>query len=1214
MKKKLLSALLGGGALAIAGLAAMPVLATGADAGDAAPVSTSDTAGDVTSDPVIETPQITPAEELQATFSPAPSTSEQHEIDLKGAITVSFPADQEVTLTTDAALKPHFGQELPLPELESAPEAVKGETNVWSINLGSRVTAEGDYFLTLPAGMWTIAGEPSREMTIYYHLEGRVDVVPDTESGIYGANYTYTDEHGNVFGYHIDFDWNGEYRYEYDEDGNQIGGKDVYIYNVRNGYLCGVKTAESSIKLPGHVYITALPADSEYTYGEEQEIGNRDYSVTSAEFRHDLLNEGVETSFPASGVAGAEELKDVYVPASVGSVRWTGKFDTPTTNFHFSTSECPELSFDEYANGKVFIYALDDYYYDYKEQVKGKYNFTVFVRSESPASPVYINVSEPGTLAAELSASGAVLEEVRYVIVTGTPDETDLRFFRRLPNLEILDLGQTIGLTTVTGLNGLEYLHTVVLPETGEMTSIGPEAFKNCISLREINIPNGVTEIKYSAFYHVESLKKIHFPITLETIESNAFEGTGITEANLENVKDFGYASFRDTDLVKIELNSAITISEYAFSDNVSLIDIKFGDNLTSIDRESFRACSVSEIHLPNKLKDLGNYAFEYCYSLKLIEFGNNNNIHLNGDYIIDQRNPYDVIVNYLFPLETSGISEYSRKVATVHVPALTVNDFLLSDAWVGAKIVAMDKDLEAVEVNRTFKLTSEKGIADKATLSLLASLGNYSNNGQLTVKRKTDLNLGKFDINGYRVRGDYWTGNRWEQFTGYSGATLIPQSTMTSDEVAVNINMQKDRWHFLTLPFDVNVDDIEVEDEALWVVRKYSGEDRANLTGNTWQNVQAGETLKAGEGYIFHCTKEDGDCVSFTFRPVADGNALFNMGNVETELAEYPSEFLHNASWNLVGNTYPAYLTLRAVDFDAPITVWDGNTYTVYSPIDDDYAFSPFQAFFVQRQDIEGGDHLTLDPRGRAHSEADALAIEIEDEVEETPAEDEEPAVAARAAKRAARAAEPRSIFNLTLSSEKGADRARIVVNPLASEAYEPNRDASKFMSSEAAVPQIFVVNDGQRMAIDERPLAEGIYSLGARFGHSGEYCISLDSRQAEGYVAMLTDNLTGVTVDITATPYAFVADAGASDDRFTLRLMPGIITGIEDVEAEGISISLDGNLLSISSPAEVEISVIAADGKIVAIDRSAAFSMSLDKGAYIVKAGDAVRKLIAE
>ena len=293
-------------------------------------------------------------------------------------------------------------------------------------------------------------------------------------------------------------------------------------------------------------------------------------------------------------------------------------------------------------------------------------------------------------------------------------------------------------------------------------------------------------------------------------------------------------------------------------------------------------------------------------------------------------------------------------------VPALTLNEYLLNDVFAKfKKIDAIDEEISDLNIEfRDYTLKNDKWIADKANI--------YLGMGTLTVNRKTDLNLGKFrQLLHWAANWDWNNPDR----TDFYGSTLLTESKMTAEDIEINITLPKDRWHFLTFPFDINVKDIAVNEDALWVVRKYSGQDRAALNENTWQNMTDNDVLKVYEGYIFHSTKEDGDQINFTFRPAADGNNLFAMDAKEKSLASYPSEFAHNASWNLVGNTYPAYLNIKGIDFDAPITVWDRDTYYAYSPLDDEFVLEPFQAFFVQCQETEGGNLLTLSPNARAHS-----------------------------------------------------------------------------------------------------------------------------------------------------------------------------------------------------------------------------------------------------
>lgn len=1022
----------------------------------------------------------------------------------------------------------------------------------------------------------------------------RVRIVPDTTSGIYGANYTYTDPNGNVFGYYINWHLDYDYWYYANEDEPTPVGE----YRINSKYLCGVKSNANSVKFPTQVTIDSIiPEIREFSNYGFLPVGveSMDTVATFSEaiFHHDITNEGTLTSFPVPDGVEKHELTDVYLPQEIGYAFWGGKFQTDVRNFHFCSDNVPSLRLDNDANGKITLYVPDSLYFPYKDYVKENYSqYTLVVRSEAPLTPVYVNVSEPGTLATEIVKLVENLETVRWVVVTGTPNEEDLRMFRRMPHLEILDLSQVTGLKTVSGLNMLDYLREVALPD--EIETIGVSAFEGCSSLETINMPANLKLIRESAFCKCSSLRSVELPEGVKEIEGHAFRESAISNINLKNVKWFGGYCFQYSKLLSADLTSAITIGEEAFA-YIPLASVFFSNNLKNIGWAAFRCTHLREITIPSSVVYLSGYAFDYNYSntpLKKITVENSPYIFQWYETAFGGTRPDTIIWKPLFPESENKFGDNEcLKNATMFVPKLTYSNYLLSDAWAGCKdIRPMEDDLDYVYLDREFTLLSEEGLTPDAVID---------NHGYFTVRRKTDLPLGKFSLSGsiYHNGGYYWDDN-YQESMGYQGATFIPKSTVSADQTEVNISLAAGSWSFLALPFDVKVSDIEVEDETLWVVRRYSGEDRANLTGNTWINVTENETLKAGQGYIFHCAKEGRGDVKFTFRADKENPGLYSTANMETSLENWPSEFAHNAHWNLVGNSFPAYVSLRAFDFNAPVTVWNGSTYNAYSPVDDEYVFSPFEAFFVQLQEIEGGDVLKLDERGRAHSYEAAREFEMPQEV---PAE----------AKRKARRMESRMVLDLSLAGEKMTDRTRLVVNEAASTGYESNRDAAKFMSTEKGAAQIFMLNDGQRMAIDERPMGEGVYAIGTSFGEKGTYTISLAARNFEGYTAYLTDNKTNQTVELSAAPYEFEAAAGTDEGRFTLRIVRGIESGASEIAADAIKVTVENNVLSVSAPEETAIIVAAADGKVVAEAESAAYTVQLPAGVYVVKAGETVKKI---
>ena len=85
---------------------------------------------------------------------------------------------------------------------------------------------------------------------------------------------------------------------------------------------------------------------------------------------------------------------------------------------------------------------------------------------------------------------------------------------------------------SVDGIFLSDYVGNVVIPETVNyngiaysVTSIDNSAFRDCIDLTGVEIPNSVTSIGKWAFYDCESLTSIQIPNSVTNIGENAFEG-----------------------------------------------------------------------------------------------------------------------------------------------------------------------------------------------------------------------------------------------------------------------------------------------------------------------------------------------------------------------------------------------------------------------------------------------------------------------------------------------------------------------------------------------------------------------------------------------------------------------------------------------------------------------------------------------------------------
>jgi hypothetical protein len=944
-------------------------------------------------------------------------------------------------------------------------------------------------------------------------------------------------------------------------DGTVLG----FYRDAFNTYFCGAISSATSISVPEKISYNG----TEYTVSY---CGYSSGKTSTLDF--DEATSVTSLTLPAS----ITNIK-CFIPTTITDLHLQS--DTPPTVYSspklisFSTVVwVPQSAYAAYVslstNSNSGWYGLEVHYEGWEPQA-----FTITVNTQ-------------GTLANILQSTVSQWTDVDELTVIGHLNTDDLKVLTRLKQMRKLDLSQT-DITVMTGCSGLIMLQEVLLPSTvvevdgnafygcGKLkeisitnaTTIGSSAFQDCSSLTTVSLPAAIsigsyafddcssltsvslpattsignyafhecnslttvnlpsaTSIDYWAFYGCSSLTTVSLPVAT-SIGSSAFSGcSSLTSVSLPAAISIGDYAFKScSSLTEVSLSAAISIGDYAFENLSSLTEVSL-PAATSIGRCAFSQCSsLTEVSLP-AATSFGYSAFSGCSSLTSVSLSAclqslNNTTFYNCSQL------KDVYCYAIVPFATTAFSSVCS-AATLHVPAFSRTAYMLHDSWCSFyQIVSLEGIIDQLTVNDNFTIVDYTGLADKIDLSL-------TQNGHLTVSGGSALNLGTFTQTQATT-----TSSRYDSSIGgyvYTGiSTLIPNNEIKADDVTLSLSVQTKRWNFISLPFDVNVADIEYPEGTLWVIRKYSGADRAALTGNTWQNMTDSMTLQAGEGYILHCANESTSNVEFVFHAVDNDrkNGIFAYQDVVKPLATYASEYAHNRSWNLVGNPYPAYFDTHNIEHNGVITVYGNNSsssstnygYTAYSLLDDDYVLRPNESFFVQCP--TDATSMTFKAEGRMHSNSTNSS---------------------NARTLRAQANANRQVYNLTLSNEDFTDRTRLVINPDAKMDYEINCDASKFMSDDASVPQLYVYDNGIRYAIDERPLGNGIVGLGTRFGQTGEYTIALTRNPAENMMVMLTDNETGREVNLAEETYTFTAQAGTSESRFTLTI-GGELTGIEQI-----------------------------------------------------------------
>ena len=215
--------------------------------------------------------------------------------------------------------------------------------------------------------------------------------------------------------------------------------------------------------------------------------------------------------------------------------------------------------------------------------------------------------------------------------------------FYSCSSLTNITIGNSVTVIGDSAFYGCRALANIVIPDS--VTSIGKQAFQTCPALTSITIPDSVTVIGDSAFYSCIGLANVTIGNSVAVIGDSAFYGCRAL-ANIvisDSVISIGNETFKYCGLTSITIPDSVTkIGQDAFAgcDKLMQYDgemyyvdgwvvcaeysIKYASLMSGTrgiaDYTFYRHEHLTNIAIPNRVSNIGQYAFQECRSLKSIE------------------------------------------------------------------------------------------------------------------------------------------------------------------------------------------------------------------------------------------------------------------------------------------------------------------------------------------------------------------------------------------------------------------------------------------------------------------------------------------------------------------------------------------------------------------------------------------------------------------
>ena len=209
------------------------------------------------------------------------------------------------------------------------------------------------------------------------------------------------------------------------------------------------------------------------------------------------------------------------------------------------------------------------------------------------------------------------------VLPTNLDDFSGWCIFRNCRNLKNIAIPENVTEIPNGTFINCSSLAAITIPQG--VSEIGSNAFYGCSSLTSIEIPEGVKYLYEQVFYGCTALEFVKLPQNLLQIGNNCFYKCGaLSDISLpSSIEIIAEGAFYNCEnLASPTLPASLrTLGKSAFQYCRNITTIVLPDGVASIPESCFYGCSSLEsVTIPESLTTLGDGAFSSCQSLKAIK------------------------------------------------------------------------------------------------------------------------------------------------------------------------------------------------------------------------------------------------------------------------------------------------------------------------------------------------------------------------------------------------------------------------------------------------------------------------------------------------------------------------------------------------------------------------------------------------------------------